>query len=405
MLNTPLRFPNVRKAIAGREEWALIGLGILFRVAEYAWDRPYWQDEGSLAANIKDQTFASLFGPLTNTQLAPPGFLAVEWLAAHVLGTGREALRLFPLLAAVASLFLFRKVAARCLNGPAAVIGLALFAFSDDLIYFGSELKQYSCDVACCLACYLAAFAAEAPIVSVRRWFGLAAFAAIVVWFSHPAVFVIGGIGLALVGSALRTRAWRRAVGLSLMGLVAAGSVAAVYAVSQRQLGYRRGMWVFWGFAFPPEHPSSVWDLTWALRRFVYLFVNPLSFNTPLGPRLSVIIPCALFCVGVASLWNRERLVLAMLALPVLLTLLVAFLRLYPFHGRLLLFLVPVLLLFIAEGAGRVPRGRARWVILTAVFLVPVITAVDHVIEGRESRFFHPHGDLRPTTLDSTRFP
>ena len=41
--------------------------------------------------------------------------------------------------------------------------------------------------------------------------------------------------------------------------------------------------------------PASVWDASWVVRRFLYLFVNPLNFETPLGVRLSALPALVLF--------------------------------------------------------------------------------------------------------------
>ena len=81
----------------------ILGLGVIARVAQYLANRHYWLDEGSLQVNIVTKTLREMFGPLANSQLAPPGFLAVERGAYHLLGNHALALRLFPLVGGVAS--------------------------------------------------------------------------------------------------------------------------------------------------------------------------------------------------------------------------------------------------------------------------------------------------------------
>ena len=98
-----------------------------------------------------------------------------------------------------------------------------------------------------------------------------------------------------------------------------------------------------------------------------------------------------------------------MLALPGLFALAAAYLHLYPFHGRLVLFLVPSLLLLIAEGAGwfrETIGGGVPWaVVLAALFLFPSLGALYHLVEPRDRGDFNPYGDRRPATLDPDRFP
>ena len=99
-----------------------------------------------------------------------------------------------------------------------------------------------------------------------------------------------------------------------------------------------------------------------------------------------------------------------MLALPILFALLAACLRLYPFHGRLVLFLVPSLLLLIAEGADWFREtfgGGVIWAFLLATLLLfPSLGAFDQLVEPRRSRGISARfGDRRPAKLDPYRFP
>ena len=106
------------------------------------------------------------------------------------------------------------------------------------------------------------------------RAVALAAAGAAAVWFSHPSVFVLAGVGTVLLASSLAARA-RMEEGpdpVRVLGLVWAASFAAVYAISMDQLGHRRDMWGFWEFAFPPMPPATLWDATWVFRRLMYLF-------------------------------------------------------------------------------------------------------------------------------------
>jgi hypothetical protein len=391
--------------VAGRGTTIVVGLGIVLRVAEYLWNRSLWMDELSLASNIRGKSLSGLLGPLWNVQLAPPGFLAIEWLLAHAWGGGRYALRFFPLVSGIASLFLFERVARRGLGPRAALIAMVFFAISDDLIYYASELKPYSSDVALGLACWLVALWVRATTLTVPRFVLLGVFAAAVVWFSYPALFVLAGAGTTLVGSALAARQWRRVAVLALLGLIVAVSFAGVYAVALNQLDHRRDMWAFWNFAFPPLPPRSLWEAAWGVRRIAYLFVNPLNFANPLGPWASALIPIVLFLTGVVLVGRRDRALLGMFVLPGLLALLASYLRLYPFHGRLILFVVPALLLFIAEGAAPVRPAPLRWLLIGSLILFPMIQDLDHLVAARDLRIFNPHGDLRPSTLDPDRFP
>jgi hypothetical protein len=386
----------------------LLGLGVALRVAQYLADRPIWMDEGSLSANIVGRPFASLFGTLVNTQLAPPGFLVVEWIAARAFGPYAWSLRLVPLLAGVASLFLFERFSRQILGPTAAWVALAMFVVSDDLIYYASEVKQYSSDVAIGLACGLMGLAMASGPATARRLVGFALGGAAAVWFSHPAIFVLAGAGVVAFAGALHRRDWRDAAGLAAVGAAWIASFAGVYAVSSRQLGGGEAMWKFWAGAFPPRSSVGAY-LEWGVRKVLYLFVNPLDFATPLGPVASAMPAVVLFAIGCASLGRRDGRGLAMILLPVGFALAASALRLYPTHGRLAMFLVPSLLIPIAEGAGwlrgRGVRGVAWAAILAALLLCPALDAAYRLAVPRVRIGSNPYGDRRPNSLDPARFP
>jgi hypothetical protein len=388
----------------------LIGLGIAFRVVEYLHNRGYWLDEHSVADNIRKLTYVDMFGPLRQAQLAPAGFLIIERSALRLFGDNALALRLFPLASGIAALFLVRALAERFLRPGAVWIAVGLTAVSDDLIYFCTELKQYSSDVALGLVCYFLVLKVESRPLTVVRALGFGAAGAAILWFSHPSIFVLAGLGTVLMGSAVARRDWRRSGLLVLMGSIWLLSFTGVVLIARRQLGYGDAMWVFWSFAFPPPFPPrTFWEASWGLRRLLYLFVNPLNFTTPAGIRLSA-LPALVFClVGCVSCWRRSRERWLMLTLPCAYTLLAGYLRQYPFHGRLVLFLVPALLMLIAEGAQSIREAaRSRLVsavVLAALFLFPTVYAAQNVVTSRIWTYYNLVGDRRPKSLDSRQFP
>jgi hypothetical protein len=395
--------------LSRQKVWIIVGFGVVLRVAEYLTNRAPWLDEGSLAGNIIGKTLGGLFGPLSAGQMAPPGFLVIEWVAYRTVGHTLYALRLFPLLGGVASVFLFRAVAVRVLRPRDVWVAVALFAVSDDLIYFASELKPYSTDVAAALGCVLMGLDLASRPATARRLAAVAAAGAAVVWISFPSAIVLAGVGTVLLASAMARREWTRALGLALASAAWGASFVVVYVLAKRQLEVPEGMWVFWAFSFPEVPPRSLWDASWPIRWFLYLFVNPLNFSTPLGWRLST-LPAVIFSlVGFGSLWKRDRVLFGMVASPIAVAFALAYLHLYPCHGRLALYLVPSLLLPIAEGAGRAcevaGRGALKAALLATILLFPTLGAFYYLLLEPRMRDFNPHGDRRPTRLDPAWFP
>src|SRR5262249_8152288 len=101
--------------------------------------------------------------------------------------------------------------------------------------------------------------------------------------------------------------------------------------------------------------------------------------------------------VGIVNLVRRDRVLLCVLATPFLLMFAASGLRLYPLSLRTELFLVPPLVLLLAEGVGAVvgwtPR---RWQAVVAVALVAAIAGGPAVLAAK--RLVHPRHreELRP---------
>src|SRR5687767_7143676 len=176
---------------------AILLAGVLLRFRQYLTGRSLWLDEAMLALNIVDRNFLDLFKPLDYDQGAPIGFMLVEKTFSLIFGRNEFSLRLFPFLVGVISLWLFYLLLKHFTRGPALWVGLALFAFNPRLIYYSSEVKQYIVDVAMTILLLLIAMPLfQQP--SRKRFLMLAIAGLLALWFSHPSLFVLAGIGFAL---------------------------------------------------------------------------------------------------------------------------------------------------------------------------------------------------------------
>lgn len=174
-------------------------VGIILRIAAWMIDRNLWLDEVRIAANILDRSWSGLFAPLDFSQSAPLLFLFSVKACVGVFGLDEQSLRLVPQLASVAQLVIFWRLCARVLPPPAALVAVAFCAFSDRLLYFSMELKQYGTEsLVTTLLIYLALRWFDEPENQRARWL-LAGCGTISILFSHTTVFVFGGV----VGAAL----------------------------------------------------------------------------------------------------------------------------------------------------------------------------------------------------------
>jgi hypothetical protein len=214
--------------------WAVIILGIILSLRQYLSNRSLWADEASLAYNLANRTFFGLTQPLDFEQAAPIGFLFIEKLFVVVLGNIDQVMRLFPLFAGLASLYMMHRIARAHIAG--GLFAGLLFAVSWYPIYYSSELKQYSSDVMTgLLMIYLAVRCLEKG-ASTREYLILGAGGAMAIWVSHPSAFVLAGIGLALFAASFTRRRLIPFSWLAGLGLMWAASFGLEYLVSLRRL-------------------------------------------------------------------------------------------------------------------------------------------------------------------------
>ena len=330
--------------------------GMILRIRQYLTGRSLWVDEAMLALNIVDRDFAGMFKPLDYDQGAPLGFLLVEKVFNLLLGKHELALRLFPLLAGLASLGLFYLLLKRLTSGPGLLLPLALFALNPRLIYYSSEVKQYILDVTVSILLLLLA----APLfrASPRKrdvaWLALAGVVAL--WFSHPALFVLAGIGIAVVIITIQRRDYSTLRWVAGMGVLWLFTIALLYMLILRDLSQNAYMREYWQGAFLP---MPLWsDPGW--------FGRSLNENIGIqfGIPYAVLVVFFLMLVGWVMLWFHERGYAMAIAGILVVTLIASVLQLYPVFERMILFLVPIGLILIGKAVEAFDQRVQRFRIL-----------------------------------------
>ena len=334
--------------------YALIAIGIGLRVVRFAVRRSLWGDEAKLALNIVNRTYPELLQVLDYDQVAPVGFLWLEKAITQILGPTEVALRLVPLLAGIATLFLAYRLSRRVLTPLAMPIALGFVALSSRLIYYSAEVKPYAVDVALTLA--VLAYGTFPPKLTPAQALRVALLGAIAIWFSYPAVLVLAGVGLLNLGQAALAW-WRNQTvrwGLMLLAMAPwAISFAGVYVLSVS--GSASDDTLLGSWSNRRGFPATLPDLDWLFYALKRMFVKPLEFPEPLFNHLAI---AAWLLGGVAYFRQRRPFALALLLSPLAMSLVAAYLYRYPFYSRLIVFLVPPMVMIMAEGIAALLRWR-----------------------------------------------
>jgi len=369
--------------------WGLAALGILLRLRQYFFDRSLWLDEALVVLNIIHRTPRELLKPLDYHQGAPLGFLVLEKTAVSSLGSSELVLRLIPILCGILSVIVFTSVARRFLAPAAIPLAVGLFAISDPLIYYSSEAKQYSSDVAITVLLYLCAGYLLEREMQVKRVVIISIIGAIALWFSQPAAFILPAVGLSWLLDSLHASRRRTLALLCIPALVWTGTFLASYLVSLRGLTHDGALLEYWGGAFAPFPPRHLADLRWFIDSFFEIFSDPT------GLTLTGIAAVAA-TLGAIELFSKQRARFVLFLTPIALTLAASVLHLYPFRGRLLLFLTPSFILLISAGLESIhTRTRTTLPYLSALlvgflFMHPLLSAARHLVEPQTKEEIKP---------------
>jgi hypothetical protein len=301
-----------------------------------------------------------------------------------LLGPSEPAFRLVALVGGSLAMVLVAILAWRLLVPRSALVAVALFALSPPLIYYSSELKPYGSDPAACGLLWLLGFWALRGRLTAIKVVVLSLAGAVLIWFSHPILFVAGGFGVAVLVASMGEHNWRRLPGFVPVFLAWIASFAVDYWLTLRGSSANPGLPHAYPFFTFPIHFSTI-DM--AIQSVFTLQQNPGT----------LLLGIALFAAVIGGLhfWREDRSACCFLILPLLLALAASNRYLYPLPGRFYLFFTPALFLLVGAGAEEIClAARSRSLpVATALFVLlffqPVLSTaeiVQHHMPGEELR-------------------
>ena len=332
--------------------FSLVILGVTIRLIQYFHNRSLWFDEVNLALNIVERDYGELTQTLEHNQAAPLGFLWVEKLAIQVFGNNEYALRLFPLVANTVALGVFYRLVTRYLTPLAVPVAITLFAFGRHTLYFATELKQYSSDIAIALILFWFLTSIAHKILHLPKIIAAAVLGSLAIWFSHPAIFMLGGLEgyyLLMARGKYRLQILVNRLGIYLAWLISFG---LFYFLTIANTMSNQDLADSWS----SRYPSSLIDIGWLLDALGRFFYNPMGF-TGITDGIGIFA----FIFGCIAWYGKNKAFLGALLAPFAATIIAAYLHQYPFRERLVVFLVPLGIVIVSEGvAWLLARFRDR---------------------------------------------
>jgi len=334
--------------------------GCALRISLYVKNYSLFLDECALVLNVDAQTAGLGHGPgsfklppgvLTeNTQLAnqpaPLAFYAAEGVVLKLLGPSEKAARLVPLLLGLVTLIVFWRLNRQLQPGWPEAAAVWIAALNPSLISYSAQAKQYSMEALAAILILLLCcpFFREAGL-SRRRFRVNAIFAALLLWFSFSAVFVLAAVGLTLLIESLLSRKRERIVRSLEAGTIWIAVFIPVFFVSIRPGLARHTLHDEWIADYMPRVGPTL--IPWLASKAAEVCV--ILFNKRLWPLVGAVLVVGL----VAAVRRKEWPYIA--AAGGLFVCAIAAAELYPFGGRLLLFAVPGLIVVLVRGG--------RWIV------------------------------------------
>jgi hypothetical protein len=309
-----------------------------------------------------------------------------------MFGQSEYVLRLTAFVASCASLILMQNLMSKLGGRYGNIFALAAFAFSGYLIYYSAELKPYSTDVLLTLILLFVFYQHLSKETSAKDFVQLAVLGTLALCFSYPALFVIAAIGMTLLLHYRKDR--QRLLWITLTGIIWVETFLALYFLLLRPQTQDSYLITFWDnlLSFMPMPPWR--DLSWFPKASAGLFFVVAGLSS------SLILVIPIYLLGLWKFWKEKKWEWAlMLTIPISLNILASGFQKYPFHGRLILYLFPLVFIVLGKGIDLLIGSIRHPVFANLAYAALVILILNPVIATAQSYLFtrsYLDEDLKP---------
>ena len=316
-------------------------LGVSLRLYVFLQQYSFEGDERALAVNIilQKNIYELICAPLHMfNQAAPLCFMIISKFISNILGTNEFSLRIFPLLAGIISNFLFYFFAKDYLKPKSLLFSVFLFSVSGPLVSYSAFFKPYSGDVMAALIVLIIAkfsFTKEEINVLMPSLVGV-----VLIWFSYPVTFILASVALYYGFIFFIKNQKNNLLGLLVISFrwLASFTAASFFAYSNYIISknYFLEYWKNYFFPVLPNWNSLLKALS-ELCNITFYCVNSSKWM------------CLFIVTGAALCILQKKWKYLLLFLPIIITLIASGIKAYPFGDRLILFLSPFVIIFVAK--------------------------------------------------------
>lgn len=326
-----MEIKNIKKYIPEISAVIIIIAGIFLRLKGWIINPSMWHDECNLGVSIIDFHIEDFFFKrLELGQVAPPLFMVGTKFLTNIFGISDRVLRVIPELCGIGSIILFYLVVKEYFKSNLAKLtALTVFVINSALIYYSSEFKQYGCDVFSVLLVIYIFNKVKFENLSVKKLLSIGIGLAVLSWFSFVSLLATAG-GFCML---LLKRDTRK------QGLITITPVAISLLVYAKLFLFKTYTDSFmvknWAESF----------VTPTLSNFPTLFIDSLRFM--FAPVKMLLFPLIFFICGIVYFIRERNQKSIILFLTIIFMIILSMMKIYPYADRVILFLVPIYLIFM----------------------------------------------------------
>lgn len=336
---------------------AILAVGLILRTYQHFMGRSLWGDECHFALNFIKYGFWDLTKPLDHIQAGPILFLWGVKAIAEVFGYTEVVLRSLTWFSCILTLPLFYFVSLHFTQKKiAALLAFFLFSVNVSLIYFSSELKPYGIDVSAYLLIVYLTLSNNSFVSKYRHTF-LAVGGVLSILLSNTAFIIVFCSAVYLIYN------WyiqKKVIAKDIMVMALWGVVFIanylIFIHDHPSTVYQR---INYSFTFVPRDIFSQEFISYFDERLNEIFFSMLLYIWK-AYYISYFIVIAFVISTVRMVVKRQFALFLFTWVPILITLTLSFMHIYPFWYRLILFLVPAFLILLSYGTYLIAEFLAR---------------------------------------------
>ena len=352
---------------------AIFLVGIILRFLVFEVNNCYIHDDAALANNIIGKSYIDFFiRGLDNCQVAPPLFACLSKFIYGFMPKDYHVtdlcLKIIPFISGLISIPLFYILSKLIFQEKFKLyVANLLFALNPLLICLSGRFKQYSTELVVAIFLYIIFYKYLSDGKWKKYWYFVVFLAP---WFSLSSLIVLFSAFLIILFK-------NRIKDLKLLFFIgfSIAFFAVVYLPDNMHQNYEfmNGFWVNYGF-MSIVHPQRF------LIRLGELFLHEHKYiKTFLGFWV-------LYKMFECIIKNRQSYNVIFITVPILVTVIMSSLHLYPFNDRLIAFLVPLFIIIMTECSDTI-ISKAISVNFILVSVITMVVSVSNVYKLPDYRY------------------